>query len=293
MGCDIHSIVQIKRNNKWEYVPELPEELDERNYHLFAILADVRNSFNLNHFEPKGLPEDLGVKKYRWKSEKESHKKSYEERTITKVRMPDGSLKDKYDDMFKVEITKEEFSDNNSKWSRSSDGTGHYYAWKPELFGEVVEVPYKEVFKTFEEYLNEYYDDEYDADLNDYGHWDVNFDCDSYHSSSYLTLKELEDFDSTNVNYTKVKVLSDFFTKFFELGGKLPDGMELESNYEPSDFHSIIQEAFCPMTIVRWKDDNKEENDDSFNNMLKRLKEIAKQYDVSNENLRIVFAFDN
>lgn len=94
MGCDIHMFVEKKVNNKWEklskkfkyrhYDPTRENKIDEdgyewnpeftdspysdRNYDLFAILADVRNGrgfagcytgegFNPIS-EPKGLPKD-------------------------------------------------------------------------------------------------------------------------------------------------------------------------------------------------------------------------------------------
>ncbi len=46
MGCDIHiSIQRQAKNGKWITIPanDAPEHFDWRNYHLFAILADVRN----------------------------------------------------------------------------------------------------------------------------------------------------------------------------------------------------------------------------------------------------------
>lgn len=60
MGCDIHTIIQIKKQNKWEtLLKEEIAEFDDRNYTTFAVLANVRNSFNLKHFEVKGLPTDM------------------------------------------------------------------------------------------------------------------------------------------------------------------------------------------------------------------------------------------
>lgn len=76
MGCDIHLFVERRTDAGWEQVPN-PESDDwahparwyhERNYHLFAILASVRNGvgfagvktgdgFNVIA-EPRGLPDD-------------------------------------------------------------------------------------------------------------------------------------------------------------------------------------------------------------------------------------------
>lgn len=42
MGCDIHGIVEGKFNGEWQTIEEF---IDDRNYDMFAILADVRNGF--------------------------------------------------------------------------------------------------------------------------------------------------------------------------------------------------------------------------------------------------------
>lgn len=59
MGCDIHTIVQVKINNKWKTVAE--DVCDNRWYELFGILAGVRGGAE-PITEPKGFPEDLGYR---------------------------------------------------------------------------------------------------------------------------------------------------------------------------------------------------------------------------------------
>lgn len=99
MGCDIHIYVERKNNNKWEvikginpWISEYKSWLDNaeteerknylldriktmeekesivsegwiyegRNYNLFAILADVRNYYNIKPIiDPRGIPEDI------------------------------------------------------------------------------------------------------------------------------------------------------------------------------------------------------------------------------------------
>lgn len=73
MGCDIHMIVQTRANaeSPWETRPDLPtgryddregRRIDDRNYTLFSVLANVRNKGNVPPIdEPRGLPEDLLV----------------------------------------------------------------------------------------------------------------------------------------------------------------------------------------------------------------------------------------
>lgn len=87
MGCDIHLVVEVRNENgEWERALPPPEArdpwlveqaakldtgsrykdrekyvwFDDRNYNLFAILADVRNGFDFVPIsEPRGLPDDL------------------------------------------------------------------------------------------------------------------------------------------------------------------------------------------------------------------------------------------
>lgn len=61
MGCDIHLLVQIGvLKDVWR-----TEQMDEtiysgRNYELFAVLANVRNYYNIKPIAmPRGLPKDL------------------------------------------------------------------------------------------------------------------------------------------------------------------------------------------------------------------------------------------
>ena len=74
MGCDIHMFTEKKIGNRWEtadffhYVPNEKEEMEltrmefmgDRNYHLFALLANVRNGFGIEPIStPRGIPKDL------------------------------------------------------------------------------------------------------------------------------------------------------------------------------------------------------------------------------------------
>jgi hypothetical protein len=87
MGCDIHLVVERRNGDgRWQRVLPPPEAYDpwlkemaekepndryysdrvkyvwynDRNYNLFAILADVRNGFDFKPIaQPRGLPDDL------------------------------------------------------------------------------------------------------------------------------------------------------------------------------------------------------------------------------------------
>lgn len=68
MGCDIHSIAQVKKDGKW--VTKIPRVADDnRDYNSFAILANVRNGYGVAAVttgegwtpiaQPRGLPNDI------------------------------------------------------------------------------------------------------------------------------------------------------------------------------------------------------------------------------------------
>lgn len=57
MGCDIHLHIEVKLSGKWEHwgAPDI-----NRNYALFALMADVRNDGTIKPIcQPKGLPKDI------------------------------------------------------------------------------------------------------------------------------------------------------------------------------------------------------------------------------------------
>lgn len=196
MGCDIHTITEIKRQGKWERVPEVPAEFTERCYSVFAFLANVRNSWDIDGFKPKGLPEDISGLKF-----------------------------DKYDD-----------------------------------------------------------DDDYAIDFS--------AENENFHSHSYLSLQELLSKDTSDLTMTKCKILKEFYNKFTELGGVMPDGMVVvEREQELCSIVEIIRESIEPTVIVKWPNDNTKTH--PVIEGIKNLQSIADKYDVSPENIRIVFAFDN
>ena len=294
MGCDIHLITQIKRENKWEYIEDVPEEFNQRNYFNFAVLADVRNGFGTKGFEPKGLPEDLGGKKFGWESEFNHYKDCYEKYSTKMCRLPNGEYISDMDSKLKRYCTREEYE--TFKGTKGC-GDGEYYVYDASVVnGEFVDVPDKELY-TFEEYLKKFHEEDFHEEVQDYGRWRVDFsECESdgyYHTPSYLTLKELEEKDYEDIFKEKAKILKAFLDKFFELGGKLPDGMEIDNDWQPTDIRDCFRQAIEPVCIVKWgKNVNKDEI--PFFNGIEELKEIAKKYNIDNhDNIRIVFAFDN
>lgn len=290
MGCDIHLITQIKKQGKWEYVPESPKTLEKRNYFNFAILADVRNDFDTKGFNAKGLPADLEEKQFGWKSELENIKNYYNTLSETKCKLPDGSYISEMDESIKRFCTEEEYNAWKGTKGRGKDG---YYVYDAkQVGGEFVKVPDNQLY-SFEAYLNEYHSDEYNEQLKDYGRYKVDFDCEDLHTPSYLTLKEIKEFDYTDILREKVKVSKYFIDKFLNLGGELPKGMYLTTDWQPQDIRDCFRQAIDPVYIISWDSDSKKESLDFFKGV-SEIEEIANKYDIQNfEDIRIVFAFDN
>lgn len=69
MGADIHAVVQVRKDDRWETVPPPADLLDkyseppweERSYVAFGILAGVRDRDVQPIAEPRGLPEDVDI----------------------------------------------------------------------------------------------------------------------------------------------------------------------------------------------------------------------------------------
>ena len=106
-------------------------------------------------------------------------------------------------------------------------------------------------------------------------YWGFDFTADWMFGYSYVLLKELRDYYN---NLNKVTVSEEFLEKFFELGGVLPEGMSLEKEdgkiyVEPLDEEDIWFYEF-------------------FDEGIKEIERIAEKYNVTSENIRMVFAFD-
>lgn len=62
MGCDIHTVVEVKSPDGWKAVPLDPPIFDWRSYRVFGFLADVRNySLSPSIAPGRGFPDDLSA----------------------------------------------------------------------------------------------------------------------------------------------------------------------------------------------------------------------------------------
>jgi len=64
MGIDIDIVTEIRRNGKWEFIPDIPESLKARSYDTFELLAEVYD-VDGDHFPLKGLPKDVSEEGFR------------------------------------------------------------------------------------------------------------------------------------------------------------------------------------------------------------------------------------
>ena len=308
MGCDIHIITEIKKEGKWQYVPEVPESLDQRNYHTFSFLAtEVRNSFDTQGFAPRGLPEDISGMKFNFTSDSPYHLRRYEEDSDLYLKTADGKYLKRCGDKTQkavIEVDKEfyekvkENPDERYRCYYSSTkgaDTQYYVKDAAVLNGKWVVVPNKEAYDTFEEFERDNWgEDEWDEIAQDYGHWDVNFACEDYHTPSWLSLKDLLDADYTDFTSHKYKLDRQFYEKFKESGGVFPDCFTVQEKSCIGDIADAFREVFSPTVLIAWQMSEDEKSKLALLQGVEELKEIAKKYNVKNpEDIRIVFAFDN
>lgn len=296
MGCDIHLITEIKKDEIWQRVDEVSEDFCSRNYNLFSVLADVRNNFFIDGFKPKGLPDDISERHFNFISEKNVIKSHYENDEIETFIMPDGNEYERFDPQFlKIFHTKEEAERHGAS---TSFGLEEHHVYCPEEFGAVRKiVKYKDTM-TFDEYAQKYYKDDWVEEVNDYGRWGIDFDSPDFHSHSWLTLRELLDYDQTDYLAEKVRVPQIFYDKFIELGGVIPEGMTVKKPESSGALESVfLANAFPDIAYYREVIIQFEGQTNRAYAPLQKgideLREIANQYMVTPNDIRIVFAFDN
>lgn len=314
MGCDIHIITEIKENNKWKYVPEIPKSFDKRNYNLFAILAGVRDSWNSQIFEAKGLPNDISGKKFNFIRYRDEYKSVYETTETTCLVINNeiiGKLWNCQDERYKatkVKLTAEEYhklkefqeqdpAAYNSRFADLtkiiSDSVEYYIRDASVVGGKWEKVLYKCIYPTIDEYLENNFSNEYDNTVKDYGYWKIDFDSPDFHTPSYITLKEFEEADYSTMYNQKAKIPKEFFDTFTNFSGSLPKQMIVEDS-SIKDIRDALSEAIQPTVTISWKDNKINFNNTALYIGIQELKDIANKYNIEDHNnIRIVFAFDN
>lgn len=306
MGTSIYLLTEVYKDNRWHLV-ERPEHLVNAGYREFAVLAGVRDSFNLKLFEPKGLPDDLSSSKAYFKSVTDHARRIYETGSLDRLVLtgPDGSVTyaDAYVPELEIPITEDEYVEmqkNNpdphryygfsKSWTRDK-GYQHFVhdaSLKNAIFDAV---PNKKLFATFEDYLNAFYKDDWCEEQQDYGSYDIKLVPDELDACSYLTLEELLSADLTKYNSVSYKLDKEFYEKFLASGGILPPCFTVSE----SGIGSIVDamhEAIEPTVTVSWPKSEEKAAQLDLNQGIKELKEIAEKHNVKNNEIRIVFGFD-
>ena len=102
------------------------------------------------------------------------YKEEYETGTTEKVRLNDGTLVYPWADCLYKKVTEEEFNKaKEEKQPTMYRCNKHYVKYKLEDIGaELVTIPFKELYPTFENYLEDYHDLTKDEETLDYGYWE-------------------------------------------------------------------------------------------------------------------------
>lgn len=182
MGTDIYTIVEIRKNNKWEYVCDVPDVFTNRYYNLFSILnKNIQNSCGIDGFESKGLPTDLSTKKCRFVSQSQELEDVYRNKG-DKFCCVEGNPPIFYsvlDEKLHTEIDRETFE--KIKAGQAEEGrymfVAESYQKKGQCFvqdaslvgGKFRKVPFIERFSTLEEFNNNYYNYKWVEAENDFG----------------------------------------------------------------------------------------------------------------------------
>jgi hypothetical protein len=105
------------------------------------------------------------------------YKDEYENGTTERVRLADGTLVYPWSDCLYTEVTKDAYekAKADGKLTRYTGFKEEKWFVKKDLekIGAVlVEIPWKEVYSTLEEYLEDYHDAKKDEETHDYGYWE-------------------------------------------------------------------------------------------------------------------------
>lgn len=296
MGCDIHLIAQVKKKDKWEYIPQTPDALMKRDYNLFTFLAGVHDNIGIiGNLKPKGIPDDLEASQYRFLDSTDLLKEKYETQTEKMAVSKDGNrCLDVYDERFKIQCKSEEEAKTYKNYRIVCGEEPEFSAYDCTKFGfEEKEVPVKE-FMPFDEFVEKFYTGEFNDEMKKYGiygRWDVDFSCEDYHSASWLTLQELKDADKGKYYSDFLALPVYFYDAFVSNGGLFPKNMHTELPGADGVFSAITKNCEC--VIVHWLKTEEEKEKLSLTQGIRQMEEIAGKYGVEDNSIRIVFAFDN
>ena len=307
MGTMIHVVTEIYKDGKWHQIEEYPESIRNSGYREYAVLAGVRDSFKQKLFDPKGLPEDLDKTYAQWESRTDFYHKLYNEngKSMLVFNNPNGTKM--YDEIFshdtEIEIDENMYNlilKENPQPTRyfwlsyrveGKTGDKKYFVHDASVVGaKFMEVPYKTLYETFQDYLDAEQKDEWSEIMQDYGSFGINFEDECYSDHSYLTLEELENADYSKYYSICYKLDREFYNVFTEHGGVLPECFTISESGIGS-LVDAMHEAMEPTITVSWPRKPEEIAEMDMTKGIAELNDIAKQYGVSKNEIRIVFAF--
>lgn len=307
MGVLIHVIAEIFKDGKWQQIEEYPNSIKDSGYREYALLAGVRDGFNQQLFEVKGLPTDLDKPYAQWESRTDFYRHFYEEngKDMLVFNNPNGSKS--YENSFSMETEiqiDEEFynliKDKNPEPSRyywlsmkcnGSTGVREFFVHDAAVVGaKYMLVPYTTLYSSFDEYLQAEQQDEWNDIMQDYGSFNIDFNDECYYSHSYLTLEELLNADYTKYNSICYKLDREFYDMFISNGGVLPDCFTVSESGIGS-LVDAMHEAVEPTITISWPRKPEDIASMYMTKGIVELQEIAKKYEVANNEIRIVFAF--
>lgn len=103
----------------------------------------------------------------------EEYKDEYENGTDERARLKDGRLVYTWSDELYREISKLEYERFERAKAHTSQRCGKYYVKDLKYVGaEIITISYKELYKTFNEYLEKEIGAEFDEEMQDYGYWE-------------------------------------------------------------------------------------------------------------------------
>lgn len=298
MGCDIHAIFEIKQNGKWCYVPDLPDEFEDRCYGMFAMLnTNVRNSCGVHGFEGKGLPSDIAGKRYRFRSQRAELEHGYKKRGTHCCYVSSEEMYNVYDEKLTT-IIDDELLEHLMDGMTTDETLRYYYPRRrirdgitecvvqdaSVVGGQFMQVPFTTLYKDIKEYNDAYYKYEWVNEYEDFGYFEVDFTSKDYHSHSYLTLKEL---------LSKVKDLSP--ERVFEVPSGFIEELMDDIGYLPERFTAIKEDINAGIITIALNDDCEIFNiQKMYNDAVAKVQAIKKKYGIQDdENIRVIFAFDS
>ena len=300
MGVLMNLVTEVMINGKWQQVPETPKSFRDNAYGTYAVLAGIRDGFGLKVFDRKGLPSDIDKMYGDWEDEMPSILEMYERSASRVIVNTDNGVEywSPSDDRLKKIITRSEYEElKNIKGSDRYSYLGYalmddHYEYSvcdaALVNSKIEEVPYKTMYPTLEEFIANVYSDSWNEIAQAYGHFRTDFR--ELDACSYLTLEELLNGDYTRYNSVSYKLDAEFYNKFVENGGTLPDCFTVH----PTSIGGMVDafhEAYSPTVIVSWLRDAKEIATMPLHKGIKELIEIAMKYNVKANDIRIVFGF--